>query len=204
VASRVPEGAPPLEIRDLPTPDRERAIPVILDSFTGIYRWHAKRTLRAVSRVRGAWDSGELVGVSMLELLDPAVGYVYYLAVRRPYRRRGVARRLLLDALDLFRTQGARVVFAAAEEDNTASLRLFEERGFRSTEPKERSWREGGLGAWGFRSRMMVVSGELLLGLRLRPEPVAPGRSSESEDRGPGSGSLVRVSNSDRPPTEGV
>jgi ribosomal protein S18 acetylase RimI-like enzyme len=160
-----------LVIRDLPPAERELAMPVVVDSFTGIYRWHAKRTLRTVSRVRGAWRGSDLVGVALLELLDPAVGYVYYLAVLRSQRRQGVARDLLDDALRLFQEQGARVVFAAAEEDNTASLRLFAERGFRTTEPKERSWRDGGLGAWGFRSRMMVVSGEVLLGLRLRPEP---------------------------------
>ncbi|MGA8275672.1 MAG: GNAT family N-acetyltransferase [Thermoplasmata archaeon] len=168
---RTPAEQPTLDVRDLATADRERAVPIIVDSFTGIYRWHAKRTLRNVSRVRGAWHAGELVGVAMLELLDPAVGYVYYLAVLRSHRRLGVARQLLDDALGLFRQQGARVVFAAAEEDNTASLRLFGERGFRRTEPKERGWQEGGLGAWGFRSRMMVVSGEVLMGLRLSPEP---------------------------------
>jgi ribosomal protein S18 acetylase RimI-like enzyme len=179
--------APELVVTELTDGARENAVPVIIDSFTGIYRWHAKRTLRSVSRVRGAWRSGELVGVSMLELLDPAVGYVYYLAVLRTHRRSGVARRLLDDALDLFRSAGARVVFAAAEEDNSASLRLFGERGFRPTAPKERSWREGGLGAWGFRSRMMVVSGELLLGLRLSPEPDSPAAApgSEAPPRGP-------------------
>jgi ribosomal protein S18 acetylase RimI-like enzyme len=164
-----PEGS--IEIRDLGASERDRAVPVIIDSFTGIYRWHAKRTLRSISRVRGAFAQGALAGVSMLELLDPAVGYVYYIAVLRAHRRSGIARRLLRDALDLFRGQGVRVVFAAAEEDNVPSLRLFQEDGFRVTEPKERSWREGGLGAWGFRSRMMVVSGEVLLGLRLAPEP---------------------------------
>jgi len=172
-APHPPGSGAPLEIRDVTDRDRERAVPVIVDSFTGIYRWHAKRTLRSVSRVRGAWVDGQLVGVSLLELLDPAVGYVYYLAILRSHRRQGVALRLLDDALILFRKQGTRVVFAAAEADNIASLRLFEQRGFRRTEPKERSWREGGLGAWGFRSRMMVVSGEVLLGLRLSPEPTA-------------------------------
>lgn len=171
MAGPVTNGTAPMEIRDLLPVDRELAVPVVIDSFSGIYRWHAKRTLRTVSRVRGAWSEGILVGVAMLELLDPAVGYVYYLAVLRAHRRHGVARHLLGDALELFRHQGARVVFAAAEEDNGPSLRLFEERGFRPTEPKERSWREGGLGAWGFRSRMMVVSGEVLMGLRLSPEP---------------------------------
>jgi ribosomal protein S18 acetylase RimI-like enzyme len=174
LASIRKEEGPALTARDLTPEERDLAIPVIVDSFTGIYRWHAKRTLRSVSRVRGAWRAGELAGVSLLELLDPAVGYVYYLAVRRSHRRQGVARHLLDDALELFRAQEVRVVFAAAEEDNAASLRLFEERGFRRTEPKERSWRDGGLGAWGFRSQMMVVHGELLLGLRLRPEPPAP------------------------------
>ncbi len=164
----------PLTIRDLAPSERDLAVPVVVDSFTGIYRWHAKRTLRTVSRVRGAFQNGELVGVAMLELLDPAVGYVYYIAVRSTHRRHGMARQLLVDSLDLFGRVGARVVFAAAEEDNTPSLRLFEELGFRVTEPKERSWREGGLGAWGFRSRMMVVSGEVLMGLRLSPEPAPP------------------------------
>ncbi|MCI4342653.1 MAG: GNAT family N-acetyltransferase [Thermoplasmata archaeon] len=164
-------GASGSEIRDLTQAERELAVPVLIDSFTGIYRWHAKRTLRSISRVRGAWSGEELAGVSMLEFLEPPVGYVYYIAVRLAHRRRGVARRLLDDALELFGQHGARVVFAAAEEDNTASLRLFTERGFRLTEPKEQGWREGGLGAWGLRSRMMVVSGEVLLGLRLHPEP---------------------------------
>ncbi len=165
--------APELVLTELTDGARENAVPVIVDSFTGIYRWHAKRTLRSVSRVRGAWRSGELVGVSMLELLDPAVGYVYYLAVLRSHRRSGVARRLLDDALDLFRKcRGP----SRLRRGGRGQLRLFaavRERGFRPTAPKERSWREGGLGAWGFRSRMMVVSGELLLGLRLSPEPDA-------------------------------
>ncbi|MCI4365673.1 MAG: GNAT family N-acetyltransferase [Thermoplasmata archaeon] len=160
-----------IEITDLVSAERDFAVPVLIDSFEGIYRWHAKRTLREISRVRGARLDGRVVGVSLLELLEPGVGYVYYLAVLASHRRQGIGLRLLDDALELFRTQGTRVVFAAAEEDNTASLDLFLRRGFRPTEPKERSWREGGLGAWGLRSRMMVVSGEELLGLRLRPEP---------------------------------
>ena len=184
-----------LEIRDLTPSERELAIPVIIDSFTGIYRWHAKRTLHSISRVRGAWFGEEIAGVSMLEFLEPPVGYLYYIAVRVAHRRRGVARRLLDDALDLFGQNGARVVFAAAEEDNTASLRLFSSRGFRLTEPKERGWREGGLGAWGLRSRMMVVSGEVLMGVRLRPEPIL--------DAGPTVGAR-RTDPVSPPPTKGL
>jgi hypothetical protein len=38
---------------------------------------------------------------------------------------------------------------------------------------KELGWREGGLGAWGLRSRMRIISGETLYGRRLRPQPTA-------------------------------
>lgn len=65
------------------------------------------------------------------------------------------------------------MVYAAAEEENAASIALFLSRGFRSVERRERGYLEGGLGAWGLRSRMWIVSGEVLLGRRLAPEPPA-------------------------------
>jgi len=160
-----------VELVDLIGADRESAVPVIIDSFVGIYRWHAKRTLRQVSRVRAAKSADGIVGVSMLEHLAPAVGYVYYLAVRGSARGHGVGGRLLDDALDRFRREGMRVVYAAAEDDNRSSIALFRSRGFRTVERKERGYQEGGLGAWGLRSKMWIVSGEVLLGLRLAPEP---------------------------------
>jgi ribosomal protein S18 acetylase RimI-like enzyme len=167
-----------LEIRDLGVGERDRAVPVIVDSFVGIYRWHAKRTLRSVQTVRAATADGEVVGVSLLERLTPAVGYVYYLAVRRAFRRRGIAARLLDDALAGFSRERIRVVYAAAEEDNVGSIALFRSRRFRTVERKELGYAEGGLGAWGLRSRMWIVSGEILLGLRLAPEPDPPERAA--------------------------
>ena len=148
---------------------REQAVPVLIDSFVGIYRWHAKRTLRRVSTVRGAMDGGTLIGVSMLEDLVPGVGYVYYIAVGQAHRKRGVARFLLDDALDGFRAKHAEIVYAAAEEDNIPSRALFGSRGFRIVERDELGFREGGLGAWGLRSKMMLVAGEILLGVRINP-----------------------------------
>lgn len=174
----------PTPLTDLVGPERERAVPVIVDSFTGIYRWHAKRTLRQVGRVRAASVGGEVVGVSMLERIAPAVGYVYYLAVRRAFRHQGLGARLLDDALALFTTDGLRVVYAAAEEDNESSIALFLSRKFRTVERRERSYAEGGLGAWGLRSKMWIVSGEVLLGLRLAPEPIGEATTS----LGPGAG----------------
>jgi ribosomal protein S18 acetylase RimI-like enzyme len=151
-------------IVDLPPNAREQAIPVLLQSFVGIYRWHAKRTLRTIGRVRAAHLEGALAGISMLDRLTPEVGYVYYLAVGEAFRGRGVGGALLDDAIELFRNEGARILYGAAEEENEPSLKLFRSRGFRPIEPAERGFREGGLGAWGLRSRMMLVHGEILMG----------------------------------------
>lgn len=163
---------------------RERVLPTLKEGFVGIYRWHAKRTLRGVSTVRAAVRDGAVLGFAMLERLVPEVGYVYYLAVGTSHRREGVGGRLLDDALDRFRGEGVKVVYAAAEEENQASLALFRSRGFRTVARDEPSYREGGLGAQGLRSRMWVVSGEVLLGLRL----AASHLSSAPADPQPGAG----------------
>ena len=152
---------------DLAPTEREQAVPVLIDSFEGIYRWHAKRTLRRIPIVRAALAGTEVAGVSMLEQLTPEVGYVYYLAVGQKHRRHGLGLQLLDDALTLFVRKGSTIVYAAAEEDNAPSLALFRSRGFRVVERDELNYQYGGLGAWGLRSRMMLVSGELLLGLRI-------------------------------------
>ena len=150
-------------------------MPTLEQGFEGIYRWHAKRTLRTVGTVRAAMVGGRVAGVALLERLLPEVAYVYYLAVGTGFRRRGVGRTLLDDAIDRFRAEGIEVVFAAVEEDNAPSQRLFRSRGFRVVERNEPNWREGGLGAQGLRTRMWVVHGEVLFGLRLvaagRPPP---------------------------------
>lgn len=156
-------------LRDLAAGEREAAVPLIRACFTGYYRWHAKRTLRDISRVRAREEGGTIVALSMLERLAPEVGYVFYLAIAPDRRGRGMGRLLLDDALEIFRREGAEVVYGAVEEENEPSLRLFRSRGFRPVARKELGFRQGGLGAWGLRSRMRLVPGELLLGLRLAP-----------------------------------
>ncbi|HYA10386.1 MAG TPA: GNAT family N-acetyltransferase [Thermoplasmata archaeon] len=185
-------GRGAVTVADLEDADRERAVPVLRDGFVGIYRWHAKRTLRDVPTVRAAELGGEVVGVSLLDRLLPEVGYVYYIAVLSPHRRRGVASLLLDDALERFRAGPVEVVYAAVREENLPSRRLFEGRGFRSVERKGTGWRDGGLGAWGLRSRMLLVHGEVLLGLRLRPPAAAPaGGRPPDGSRGPEDPSLT-------------
>jgi len=165
---------PRWELTDLVGEARERAVPVLKEGFVGIYRWHAKRTLREVSLVRAAEVDGAILGVALLERLAPEVGYVYYVSVGQAHRREGIGGALLDDALTGFGRAGAQVVYGAVEEDNDPSLALFRSRGFRVVERKETSYREGGLGAWGLRSRMWLVGGEVLLGLRLSPSPSGP------------------------------
>jgi ribosomal protein S18 acetylase RimI-like enzyme len=171
--SRGPTPPFPIDLVDLVGSDRERAVPALKDGFVGIYRWHAKRTLRTATWVRAAELNGEVVAVSVLERLDPEVGYVYYLSTTMSHRRSGLGGRLLDDALELFRRDGIRVAYGAVEEDNAASIALFRSRGFRRVERKETGFREGGLGAWGLRSRMTLVGGEMLFGLRLAPSASA-------------------------------
>jgi L-amino acid N-acyltransferase YncA len=118
--------------------------------------------------VRALEQEGEVVGAALLEMLRPEVGYVFYIFVASAARRSGGGGQLLDDALVWFRARKAWVVYAAAEEKNRASIALFRSRGFREVQKKERNWEEGGLGAWGLRSRMHVLSGEVLLGLDLR------------------------------------
>ncbi|HLN51804.1 MAG TPA: GNAT family N-acetyltransferase [Thermoplasmata archaeon] len=172
-------ATPPFRLIDLVGDDRERALPILKESFEGIYRWHAKRTMRDIPVFRAVEADGVVVGASMLDRLTPEVGYLYYVFVGRDHRRRGIAGTLLDDALGRFRSEEVRVVYAAAEEENAASRGLFRSRGFREVERKEPGWLEGGLGAWGLRTRMRLVSGEVLMGLRLdpslaEPRPVAP------------------------------
>lgn len=163
----LPSRSPDARILDLPPGARDPAVPVIRESFEGIYRWHANRTLREIPRVRAVRVGEEVCGISMIERLAPEVGYVYYVAVSVAHRGTGLGGILLDDALRIFREARLEVAYAAAEEDNEPSIRLFRSRGFRSVERKELGWKEGGLGAWGLRSRMRLVYGEVLLGLRL-------------------------------------
>ena len=157
------------ELVELLGVDRASAIPVVDDGFEGIYRWHARRKLRDVPVVRAVRVGNRIVGVAMLDRIDEAVGYVYYVAVSRAHRGRGLGGRLLDDALHRFRADRLRVAYGAVEEENAASIALFRSRGFRTVDRAEPGFRDGGLGAWGLRSRMMLVPGEVLFGIRLAP-----------------------------------
>lgn len=179
----VKDGKPRIRVTELAGSDRDVALPILKEAFTGYYRWHAKRTLREIATARRAVVDGTLVGAALLDQLEPEVGYVYYIFVGKEHRRHGVGAALLDDALKVFRRRKSSVVYAVAESGNRASIGLFRSRGFRTTDRKELGWKEGGLGAWGLRSRMRIIQGEELLGLRLKPQRARPNPATPSPKR---------------------
>ncbi len=65
---------------------------------------------------------------------DHTVGWVGVLAVRRPWRRRGLARALLLESFGLFRSIGCRRAGLGVDSENTTgAIALYEGVGMRAT-----------------------------------------------------------------------
>ena len=120
-------------------------------------------TLKDVEVVRAARLSGQSVGLVMLKTIEKEVGYVYYIAVARAHRRMGVARLLLRDSLNRFKSGGAKEVFAGVETDNLPSEKLFESEGFTRTNFGEVAKNYGRFHALDMYRKMLVVPGELLL-----------------------------------------
>jgi ribosomal protein S18 acetylase RimI-like enzyme len=159
---------PEIEVANVPKGERERLLPILDESFEGIYLWHARRTLHSIEVVRAARTAeGEEVGLAMLKVLPEGAGYVYYIAVPPRFRKQGIGGRLLDDALSLFAARGVRDVYASVGEYNVESNGLFASRGFAKMEGSEMAERYGRIRAFVMYREMMVVRGETLLAKRL-------------------------------------
>lgn len=159
---------PGLEVADVPKAERARLLPILEESFEGLYLWHARRTLQSIEVVRAARTAeGEDAGLIMLKVVAERAGYVYYVAVPPRFRRQGIGGRLLDDALSLFAQRGVRDIYASVEEDNLESNKLFGSRGFERVESSEMAERYGRIRSLLMYREMMVVPGEILLGRRL-------------------------------------
>jgi ribosomal protein S18 acetylase RimI-like enzyme len=152
-----------IAIVDAPDKDRPGLEWILDESFEGWYLIHSNRTLHHVDLVRAALSSGKPVGLVMLKIMDKTVGYVYYIAVAKAERRKGIAKLLLEDALGIFKTSGVEEVFASVEEDNVASEALFGSKGFTRTSFGEVSKKHGKLHTINMYNAMRVVPGEILL-----------------------------------------
>lgn len=166
------EGVRPLteseiEVVDVPKGERSRLLPILEESFEGLYLWHARRTLQGIELVRAARTEGEEVGLIMLKRLSQVAGYVYYVAVLPRFRGKGIGGRLLDGALAHFSTTKVEDVYASVEEENESSKTLFHSRGFDHLRGSDMAERYGRLRSLLMYREMMVVPGEVLLGKRL-------------------------------------
>ena len=152
-----------VEITDVSPGKRHELEWILEESFEGWYLWHSKKTLRDVELVRAAMSSGRPAGLVMLKTLEGTVGYVYYIAVARASRNKGIGKLLVEDALRLFKASDLKEVFASVEKDNDPSEALFASEGFTKTSFGEVSKRHGSLHAANMYRAMTVVPGEILL-----------------------------------------
>ena len=157
-----------VEVVEVSKGDRARLLPILEESFEGVYLWHARRTLQSIEVVRAArTQEGEDAGLIMLKMLAKGAGYVYYVAVPPRFRRRGIGGRLLDDALSRLEGEGVRDVYASVEEDNLESKTLFGSRGFERVRGSEMAESYGRIRSLLMYREMMVVPGEMLLGKRM-------------------------------------
>jgi ribosomal protein S18 acetylase RimI-like enzyme len=120
-------------IKEVPYGSRESLLLILDQSFTGLYRWHAKRTLRSVRWLRVASKDSRPAGLAMLKMLTGRTGYAYYIAVSPSLRSAGIGGLLLDDSLATLRAAGAVQALACARADNAPSIRLLESRHFTGT-----------------------------------------------------------------------
>jgi ribosomal protein S18 acetylase RimI-like enzyme len=152
-----------LAIVDVPKGKRAGLEWLLEESFEGWYLMHSKRTLRDIELVRAAMALGKPIGLIMLKMLMENVGYVYYIAVAKASRKKGIGKLLLKDALRHFNDSKVKEVFASVEEDNKPSEALFASEGFKPTSFKEVTKKHGSLHTVNMYREMLVVPGEILL-----------------------------------------
>ena len=148
-----------LYIEEVPVEARETLMPILGVSFTGLYLWHARKTLRSARWVRSASQGSSVVGLAMSTMFESS-GYVYYAAVTPSERGKGVGGVLVDDALGLLRAEGAREIFACARAENAASIQLLRSRDFVVTSFPEIARSKGFVAAVSLWIQMVVAPGE--------------------------------------------
>jgi ribosomal protein S18 acetylase RimI-like enzyme len=152
-----------VSIVDVPREERAGLDSILEESFEGWYLMHSRGTLRKIELVRAAVLSGKPVGLAMLKILQEGTGYVFYIAVAKAFRKRGIAKKLLDDALAIFKGARVKEVFASVEEENVPSEALFASEGFSKTSFGAVSKKYGHIHTLNMYREMVVVPGEILL-----------------------------------------
>ncbi len=157
-------------ISDVPANEREELLPILEESFEGWYLRHSKRTLYEIELVRQAKVSDERAGLVMLKNLGNRLGYIYYIAVGKKFRGKGIGGKLLDRSLSYFFDRGMQEVYASVEEDNEESSRLFHSRGFKRTSRGELARKYGTINSFVLLRKMLIVPGEIILFRELSPK----------------------------------
>lgn len=156
-------------ITDVSPNEREELVPILEDSFEGWYLRHSKRTLSEIGLVRQAKVNDERAGLVMLKELGNKLGYVYYIAVAKRFRGKGIGGKLLDSSLTYFFDRSMQEVYASVEEDNEESNRLFHSRDFRKTTRSELAKKYGTINSFVLIRKMLIVPGEIILFRKLSP-----------------------------------
>jgi ribosomal protein S18 acetylase RimI-like enzyme len=157
------DGRPSISIDDVPLGDRESLFPILEESFEGWYLRHSKRTLTQIEVVKECRVNGDPSGLVMLKHLGNKLGYVYYIAVGKSYRGKGIGGKLLDNSISYFFDSGMNEVYASVEEDNEESKRLFRSRGFKITTRGEMARKYGTINSFVLLRKMVIVPGEEIL-----------------------------------------
>ncbi len=152
-----------IQIVDVPTGQRAALEWILAEGFEGWYLRHSTRTLHHIEVVRAAMSMDKPVGLVMLKTIEGNVGYVYYIAVAKADRKKGIGKILLSDSLQRFKVSGMKEVFASVEADNEPSEALFASEGFTKTSFGEVAKKHGKLRTANMYREMLVVPGEMLL-----------------------------------------
>ena len=128
--------------------NRRDLLPMLGESFSGIYLWHARRILLGRAAVIAAERNRVPTGLAMMKMLAPGVGYVYYLAISRAERQRGIGGHLLDQCMSRLVSQGALAVLASITGGNLPSERLVASRGFYACRFRDLAGRFGAAAAF--------------------------------------------------------
>ena len=149
--------------------DRGDLLPILAESFDGIYLWHARRILLGRAAVFAAHRDRTPVGLAMIKMLSPRIGYVYYVAVSPRERRHGIGGLLLDRCLAVLASRGAGPILASVTRSNPPSERLIVSRGFRPCTFRNLVLHFGPAAAVRLWMSMTVAPGERVSALDLLP-----------------------------------
>ncbi len=114
----------------------------IFDNYDSTY------VLKALGHVRTyvALHEGKIVGfveTYMRKIGNKKVGVLYYIGVHPKYRRRGVGKTLVTQAIDYFRKHGVQVIMATTRSWNVEARKFFRKLGFKEYSFEEIARKKG-------------------------------------------------------------